>query len=202
MLGPEDKNTLRWIMKEKKFQLVTWDMPNEKKVSIVSEIYDSVDEIINAIKDNNYVIAIGLNPSNKTAFNDDETNLYLRDKIKQEFKEVKGYILTNLSYKIETESKNISIKDIDEGHINSILELIGKLKQHKIIVFFGQKGKEFLNNKNSDAKESLYKLKEELNKNKKRVYYTKSIAKFIHPGHSGDNYELVKLKNDTLEMEG
>lgn len=188
-------------IEEKKFQLITWNMPDKKRVNISSEIYDSVDEIINVSKSKKYVIAIGLNPSNKTIFNDDETNLYLRDKIKQKFKETEGYILTNLSCKIESDSKNISTKNIEKGHIENIIKLIDEFKDSSIVVFFGQKGKDFINGKNNE-KNALLGLKKKLKEKIDRVYYTKSIAKFIHPGHSGDSYELAELDENTLEMEG
>ena len=184
-------------MEEKKFQLITWNKPDEKTVNITSKIYDSIDEIIGVSKGKKIVIAIGLNPSNKTVFNDDETNLYLRDKIKQKFEETEGYILTNLSCKIESDSKNISTKNIEKGHIKNIIKLIDEFKDSSIVVFFGQKGKDFINGKNNE-KNGLLDLKKKLNKKINKVYYTKSIAKFIHPGHSGDGYELAKLDENTL----
>ena len=75
-------------MEEKRFQIIDWSESNfqAKRVKLTLSTYDSYNDIEKVINEKNYVIAVGYNPSNKTIFNDDETNLYLRDKIANRFK--------------------------------------------------------------------------------------------------------------------
>ena len=182
-------------LKEKKFQYISWEIASDgKTVRLCSQIYETIDEIIDGLKDI-HVIAIGLNPSNTTDFNDDITNLYLRDKIHKEMKS-KGYLLTNLSPKVESESVKITLDDFSEEHIDNIIELIKRYPKSKILVFFGQTGVDFLNTK---TKLFLGKLKKFLIKNKERVFYTRSTPKFTHPGRSGQDYDFAPLQEDTLD---
>lgn len=70
---------------KKKFQVINWKDSNfdEDKIVIESRVFENFDDLNNLDLGDNYAIAIGYNPSNKTSFNDDETNLYLRDKIQK-----------------------------------------------------------------------------------------------------------------------
>ena len=184
-------------MDEKRFQLIRWSK-NEKlqSVRIWSQVYDDVDSVIKACKGKNIVIAIGLNPSNKTVFNEDETNLYLRDKIYTNFK-CEGYLLTNLSAKITSDSETIHNCDIIEDHIKALVKLLKVFRRRKVVVFFGVAGIEKLNSTNLS---SMGELKEILLKRRERVYYTEDAQeKFVHPGLRKQNYKLVKIKNDTLD---
>ena len=182
---------------EKRFQYISWEIADDgKNVHLCSKIYDTVDEIVNDSKDV-VVIAIGLNPSNTTDFNDDITNLYLRDKIHKEMKST-GYLLTNLSPKVESDSVKITLDDFSEEHIYDVMRLIKKYPNSKILVFFGQTGVDFLNNKLKD-KSFLKKLKQLLIENKQRVFYTRSTPKFTHPGRSGQDYDFAQLEDNTLD---
>lgn len=180
---------------EKKFQYIGWKIDNNgSDVSLNSRIYDDVNIIFEQLKHKNFVIAIGLNPSNTTEFNDDVTNLYLRDKIYKELK-TDGYLLTNLCCKIESDSQNIRIGDFDDSHICDLIMLIEQFTEKQIIIFFGQTGTKFLNNNKISA---FNKLKELLLKEKKRIYYTRNSPKFIHPGRSGQDYEFKLLEDDRV----
>ena len=184
-------------LKEKKFQYISWEIADDgKTVHLCSKIYDTVDEIVDDSKDV-VVIAIGLNPSNTTDFNDDITNLYLRDKLHKEMKST-GYLLTNLSPKIESDSVKITLDDFSKEHIDNIIELIKKYPKSKILVFFGQTGVDFLNTKIKN-KSFLGELKRFLIENKERVFYTRSTPKFTHPGRSGQDYDFAPLQEDTLD---
>ena len=121
---------------EKKFQHINWEVDADgKDVNLHSKIYDDVDMLVHDIKSENIVIAIGLNPSNTTVFNDDETNLYLRDKIKVKFG-CDGYILTNIFPIIDPNSNNISSSNTDSNHINDLIKLLDCFSQKDIILFF------------------------------------------------------------------
>lgn len=186
-------------MKEKRFQIIDWSesdfVNNNIKLSLMT--YSKYNEIKEDIKKKNYVIAIGYNPSNKTIFNDDTTNLYLRDKIYNYFKnkpQVDGYILVNLIPRICEDSNEIKISDLKEDYIKDILKLIGA-NEKEIILFFGQLGIKLLNGNNEEIK----KLKEKLIQCRDRVLYTSRPESFVHPGRSGDNYEIVKWKKGLLD---
>jgi hypothetical protein len=182
---------------EKRFQHISWKIEADgKDVNLHSKIYNDIEKLFEDIKNENIVIAIGLNPSNTTVFNDDITNLYLRDKIHNEL-QANSYILTNLSSKIESDSGKITLDDFNEKHIGDIIELINHYSDSKIVIFFGQTGVDFLNNKVKD-KSFLKKLKQLLIENKQRVLYTRSMPKFTHPGRSGQDYDFAQLQEDTL----
>lgn len=185
-------------MENKKFQIVDWSKSDfNKNIILKTHIIDNYDELKRKIKcRKDYVIAIGYNPSNKTIFNDDTTNLYLRDKIKKAYNdEIKGYILVNLIPKIQTKSQGIGQEFIDDKYINEIITLINGFSTSQIVLFFGQNGVKLLNCGN----DSLRKLKDLLNKNSKRIKYTSRPEEFIHPGRSVDNYVLRDWKSDLLE---
>lgn len=189
-------------MAEKRFQLITWVIEgaeNEipKSVQIQSEIYKDADAVIQACDGKNIAIAIGLNPSNTTVFNDDVTNLYLRDKIYDKWHR-NGYILTNLSATIESDSGKITLDDFEKKHIEDVVKLIEQFSNSEIVVFFGQTGVDFLNNK-TKYKQCFGDLKKSLLKNKSRVFYTRSTPKFIHPGRSGQDYEFAPIEDNTLD---
>lgn len=180
-------------MEYKKFQIVDWSKSVFNKIIILkTRIIDSYAELKRSIKcGKDYVIAIGYNPSNKTIFNDDTTNLYLRDKIKKAYNdEIKGYILVNLVPKIQTKSQGIGQEFIEDKYINEIITLIKEFSTSQIVLFFGQNGVKLLNCGN----DSLKNLKELLNKNFKRIKYTSRQEEFIHPGRSVDNYVLIDWK--------
>lgn len=184
-------------LKEKKFQYISWEIADDgKTVHLCSKIYDTVDEIVDDSKDV-VVIAIGLNPSNTTDFNDDITNLYLRDKLHKEMKST-GYLLTNLSPKIESDSVKITLDDFSEEHIEDIIKIIKQYPNSNIVIFFGQTGVDFLNTKIKN-KLFLGELKQILIENKERVFYTRSTPKFTHPGRSGQDYDFAPLQEDTLD---
>ena len=176
----------------KAFQLITWKIEdNNTKVEIQSVIYNYC-ELINNLGNEGYPIVIGLNPSNTTIFNEDETNLYLRNKIKTEWK-VNGYILTNLCTKIESDSNNIKKEDFDETHIENIMKLIGKFPKSKILVFWGQRGNKFLNC--LDLK-YMSKLKEMIIKSNS-AYYT-CQKKFVHPSRAKNTFSIEALQNESI----
>ena len=180
---------------QKNFQYIYWKTENNgKTVKLCSTIYDTTEEFVHKLQDKKIVIAIGLNPSNITSFNDDVTNLYLRDKIYNEFN-VDGYLLTNLCPKVESDSQKIRIGDFDKEHILNIVNLIEILVEKKIVIFFGQTGTKFLNNKKMIE---FSQLKELLLREKDKVYYTCCTPNFIHPGHSGQDYDFKPLDDNVL----
>lgn len=184
---------------EKRFQYISWEIEADgKDVNLHSKIYNDIKKLIKDIKNENIVIAIGLNPSNTTVFNDDETNLYLRDKIKVKF-ECEGYILTNIFPTIDPNSNNISLNDTDPNHITDLIKLLDNFEENKIVLFFGQKGVDLLNSKNNDLQNLKNKF---LNIGKNRtnkVYYTASIPTFKHPSRLKQNYTLEPFDANILE---
>lgn len=192
-------------MEKKHIQIIDWSESDfeKNKIKITSIIYENYSKCKQAIQKKKYVIAIGLNPSNSTTFNDDITNLYLRDKIHNEYKNANGYILLNLISKISSNSKKISIKDIDEDDIKDInyllndnLSMLNK-SELGIVLFFGQTGVTILNKNNKKLKE----LKKILISNLAIIKYTcdKTDKNFIHPGHSSNNYTFKNLQAQILD---
>lgn len=192
-------------MDNKKFQIIDWDGSNfANEIKLDTCVIEEYDDLIKKIKKNQvscekeYVIAIGFNPSNITVFNDDETNLYLRNKIQLEYRNnsnVKGYILVNLISKIQNDSKKVGFNDVDEEYIKDIIKLINDLYNYQIVLFFGKMGVELINHKGK----SLSDLKKTLIANRERIKYTSKPEKFIHPGHSANNYILTDWKDGLLE---
>ena len=184
-------------MDKKKFQIINWEKSNFSKDKIVLKmnIFNKYVDLESSLKEKNYIIAIGYNPSNKTSFNDDSTNLYLRDKIKNKYPSVMGYILVNLIPKVETDSSNVGINDIDDDYIDEIIKLINGHSKFNIVLFFGHLGVNILNSKNDKMKS----LKEVLEKASDRICYTSRPEDFIHPGRSADNFNLVDWKENLLD---
>lgn len=186
-------------MEKKHIQIIDWSESDFEKNKITSIIYENYSKCKQAIQNKEYVIAIGLNPSNSTTFNDDITNLYLRDKIHNEYKNANGYILLNLISKISSNSETIGIKDIDENDINDINDLLNDtlsmLNKSKlgIVLFFGQTGLTILNKNNEQLKQFLIS-----NLAIIKYTYDKTDKKFIHPGHSSNNYTLKNLQAQML----
>ena len=61
-------------METKPFQYIHWEFEeDDTKITLFSQIFTKVGDVIEKL-DKNIVIALGLNPSNTTRFNDDETN--------------------------------------------------------------------------------------------------------------------------------
>ncbi len=184
-------------MNEKAFQLITWDINEKDKndITIKSKVFDDIEQMpkeeIDAIP-----IAIGLNPSNKTGFNEDETNLYLKDMIKNKFNS-SGYILTNLCPKIEPDSKKISKQDFDENHIEKVIALIDSHVNSKIVIFWGKTGNKYLNKEYIKHVDELKK-KLETQQNKNLLYYTCANDEFIHPGRRKDNYSIKEISDMSI----
>lgn len=184
-------------MDKKAFQLITWYINEKDKndITIKSKVFDDIEQMAKKGIDA-FPIAIGLNPSNKTDFNEDETNLYLKDKIKNEFNS-SGYILTNLCPKIEPDSKKITKQDFDENHIEKVISLIDMYVNSKILIFWGKTGNMYLNEKSIKHMEEL-KNKLKTRKNNNLLYYTCANEEFIHPGRCKDNYSIKEISDMSI----
>lgn len=184
-------------MDEKAFQLITWDIDEKDKndITIKSKVFDDVEQMPKE-KIDTFPIAIGLNPSNKTDFNEDETNLYLKDMIKKKFNS-SGYILTNLCPKIEPDSKKISKQDFDENHIKKVITLIDLHVNSKIVIFWGKTGNKYLN---KNIIKCMKELKNKLvtRQNNNLLYYTCANDEFIHPGRRKDNYSIKEISDMSI----
>ena len=183
-------------MKTKPFQYIKWNFEDDiQKITLDSQIYTDVDDFIAQI-DNNIIIALGLNPSNTTVFNDDETNLYLRNKFKEKWPGCNGYLLTNLFPIIESNSSNLSIDNIDDSHIDKLIQLLQKTTDNKLVLFFGQTGVSFLNLKIG----KMCKLKETLSSRiAGNTYYTSDGAKFSHPSRCKKTFLLEDFDSKILD---
>jgi hypothetical protein len=107
-------------MEKKEIQYIWWSIEKDK-TTITSQIFSNIEDLIKLDIDDNVAIAIGLNPSNTTIFNEDETNMYLRAKLCES--KCNGYILLNLVSKIESDSKKISALDLEVENINNIISI-------------------------------------------------------------------------------
>ena len=186
-------------MEEKRFQIIDWSESNfqAKRVKLTLSTYDSYNDIEKVINEKNYVIAVGYNPSNKTIFNDDETNLYLRDKIANRFKNdpVDGYILVNLIPYVTSKSSNIHFDDVKDEYIEDIVKLI-ESKKRVIVLFFGKIGLKIIEKNN----EKFKALKQAIINSSDEVYYTCSNNDFIHPAQKNNNYEIKEWKDGLLDI--
>lgn len=192
-------NVQKEDVKYKKFQIIEWKFSKTgNEVNISSKIYETYNEFSKEIVGKKYVVAIGLNPSNKTSFNDDSTNLYLRDKIHCVYGDADGYILINLIPKNESDSSKVSSKDIDTDYTEDCINLLKNYKPLGIVLFFGKSGISILN----ENKEVLKQMKKLLEENSKIIKYTSRPEEFVHPGRSANSYILVDWKDGLLEDRG
>lgn len=181
---------------KKKFQVIDWNDSNfdEDKIIIKSRVFESLDDLNNLGLNDGYAIAIGYNPSNKTSFNDDKTNLYLRDKIRKLNQgKYKGYILVNLIPEISSNMKQVGDDSIDKDYIKELAKFISTEPGKTIILFFGKAGVDLINK--GDFKE----LKDQLLSAKDRIYYAAKNGGIVHPGRLGDGYELIAWEEDILD---
>lgn len=181
---------------KKKFQVIDWKDSNfdEGKVVIESRVFENLDDLNNLDLDDSYAIAIGYNPSNKTSFNDDETNLYLRDKIRKlNHGKYKGYILVNLIPEISSNMKQVGDESVDKDYISELVKLISGEPEKTIILFFGKAGVNLIN------KGDFNELMTQLSNAKDRIYCAAKNGDIVHPGRRGDGYELIAWKEDILD---
>ena len=140
-----------------------------------------------------YIVLLGLNP----AFNDndftDRTNLILINTILNDnnFKNIKGYILYNLSNVQCKESKKIINKSFTNYHTSYVISELQKSynQDHKLCLFYGRNSLK----KHKKIIEKYYGIFKEF-LDVKRLYYTKDVKGFTHPSVFKKNLLMEQVK--------
>lgn len=178
-------------LKVKNFQLFEWKISNNgNDFTLKSHIYDRYCVSFK----NADLFAIGYNPSNAAnRFNEDETNLYLRNRICECFNSKDksySYVLMNLYNECSSKVKAFSV---DATYINELIECLKNNEEKPVLLFFGKHlFKKFVNKNNKDNTKKIF---EEIFSNKRKVYYTVYRRKFIHPIHKKSKFKIESVSS-------
>ena len=90
------------------------------------------------------------------------------------------------------------MNDIDDDHVDKLIQLIEKAADNILILFFGQNGVSLINSENDKMSELKKSLSARIPKN---TYYTADETKFAHPSRCKKTFILKEFDSEILQKQ-